>query len=174
METAPVEIVTLSPDEWQAYRDLRLEMLQESPQAFGTTYQAQSVKPDSFWQTRLESAAKGEQNWLIFARADQQLVGMMGAFRGSRDFPDASDRATIIAVYVTPAWRGKGVSYLLMRAILDTLKENGIRVVHLGVTVEQIAAVHLYQRFGFTIVNTEYELMGDNAFHDGYLMEKVL
>ena len=174
MHSSPVEIVTLPPGEWQAYRQLRLEMLQESSQAFGASYVEQQAKPDSYWQWRLEEAVKGEQSWLLFARVGQQLVGMIGAFRGGIDDPDATDQAAIITVYVSPAWRGLGISSLLMQAILDVLKENGVHVAHLGVNVEQAAALHLYQLFGFSIIATPNQMMGDGLVHDEVLMEKKL
>lgn len=174
MQTTPIEIVKLPVEEWQAYRQLRLEALQESPQAFGSPYKDQLAKPDSYWQMRLEEAAKGEQSWMLFARAGGQLVGMTGAYRGGSDDPGATDQATIISVYVTPTWRGRGISSLLMQAILDVLKENGIRLAHLGVNVNQAAALHLYQRFGFTILCTVTQLMGDGLYHDEVLLEKMI
>jgi GNAT superfamily N-acetyltransferase len=174
MENAPIEIVTLSPNEWQAYRQLRLEALQDSPQAFGTSYQEQLARPDSYWQTRLADAALGEKSWLRFARSGGQLVGMMGAFCGRSDDQTVRDEATIIAVYVSPAWRGRGISTLLMQAILDVLKENGIRRAHLGVNGQQAAAVNLYLRFGFVSTSNVTNKMADGLVHAEYLMEKAL
>ncbi|OGO72785.1 MAG: hypothetical protein A2Z49_07565 [Chloroflexi bacterium RBG_19FT_COMBO_56_12] len=174
MDASPLEIITLSPHEWQSYRQLRLESLQESPQAFGSPYKDQVAKPDSYWQSRLADAAKGEQSWLLFARAGGQLLGMIGAFRDEVDDPSAADQAAVISVYVTPTWRGRGISSLLMQTILDVLKENGIRLAHLGVNLDQAAALHLYQRFGFNIVSTVTHPMGDGIDHDEYLMEKLL
>ena len=99
---------------------------------------------------------------------------MIGAFRGGIDDPSAADQAAIISVYVAPSSRGRGISNLLMQAILDVLKENGIRHAHLGVNVDQTAAVVLYQRFGFNIVSNVSHPMGDGIVHDEVLMEKML
>lgn len=170
----PVEILSLSPSDWQAYRQLRLEALLDSPQAFGTSYLEQQMKPDSYWQTRLAEAARGKNGWLLFARAGQDLVGMMGAFRGAMGNLSVTDQATIIAVYVTPAWRGKGVSRLLMQGILALLQTKGFRQVWLGVNGQQEAAVRLYQSFGFTTVSTVHQQMADGLTHEEYIMQKVL
>jgi ribosomal protein S18 acetylase RimI-like enzyme len=173
MLRADIEIITLPAVGWQAYRRLRLEALRESPQAFSTTYQEQVVKPDNYWQGRLEDAARGEQTWLLFARSGQDLLGMIGAYRENRDESQDDHRlATIISVYVTPPARGRGISRLLMEAILDRLKQAGFHKVQLGVMSDQAAAVHLYQSFGFVTVKTEHNRMGDGLQHEEVWMER--
>ncbi len=77
-------------------------------------------------------------------------------------------------MYVTPAARGQGVSSLLMQTILETLKRSGVRRVRLGVNVEQAAALGLYQRFGFKIIDSENQLLGDGIVNTEALMEKSL
>jgi GNAT superfamily N-acetyltransferase len=99
---------------------------------------------------------------------------MIGAFRDRSDDQSITDQAAIVAMYVTPDWRGRGVSSLLMHAILDVLKQVGIRRVNLGVNVEQTAALRLYQRFGFSIVRSDKLLLGDGLVHEDYWMEKML
>lgn len=170
MEETPVEIVTLRVDEWQLYKQIRVEAVSDSPQAFGSNRDAQLAHPDSFWQKRLEDAAKGKEQWMLFARAGGDLVGMTGAYRDEEN----PREATVISVYVTPAWRGKGISARLMRAILEALKAAGIRKVWIGVNIEQKAALHLYLKTGFQVELTEHNRMGDGKFHDEYRMSMLL
>jgi ribosomal protein S18 acetylase RimI-like enzyme len=171
METSTVEIVRLPVEQWPAYRQIRLEALRDSPQAFGSTYTESLARPDSQWQTRLEEAAKGEEVWLLFARIGERLVGMIGAYVEEKVEPPV---AAIVSMYVTPAERGKGISTRLMQAILETLQAAGIYKAVLGVNVDQTAALHLYQRFGFTIYETVVNRMGDGVDHSEYLMEHIL
>lgn len=174
-ELQQIDIVQLPVEAWRDYRQIRLEALHDAPQAFGSIYQEQLVKPDDYWQSRLEDAAKGENSWLLFARSGDQLIGIIGAFRANSEAePARGPEATIVSVYVTPAARGRGVSSLLMQGILDVLKEHGFHRVQLGVNIEQAAALGLYQRFGFTIFETEDHLMGDGAIHTEALMAKTL
>src|SRR5512133_957548 len=140
MET--IEIVTLSPDQWQAYQHIRLEALKTEPKAFASTYATFVQKPESYWQLRLNQAAEGKSSWLLFARpsdapasadsheaalsaeappALDQLVGIIGAFR----IDEEPGVAEIVSVYVTAAWRGKGVGRALMPAIIQTLSQEG-------------------------------------------------
>lgn len=166
-ETPAIEIVQLPVEEWQAYRALRLEALSEAPQAFGSTYLDQVDKLETFWQARLEAAARGEDSCLLFARMGERLVGMMGAFRETA----GTDMAEIVSVYVSPSARGLGVGARLMEAILETLQRWGVRRARLGVNIEQTAAVRLYQRFGFREVERVRHTMGDGAEHDEVFME---
>src|SRR5947209_7654165 len=107
-----LEIIKLQPEDWQAYKSLRLEALRNEPQAFGSSYQENLQKPDVYWQGRLADAAEGKKSWLLFAKEKDRLIGMIGAF-----ITDEKDAAEIISVYVTKEKRGKGVSKALMTEI---------------------------------------------------------
>lgn len=185
MQADPVEIVRLGVEEWQAYRALRLEALRDEPQAFSSRYAEQVEYPDTFWQKRLADAAWNAGaasnagtdrsspggSWLLFARQRGRLVGMIGAYRQE---PPHEDTVWIISVYVTPSARGTGVSNRLMSAMLAEVAFAGVKKAQLEVNVNQTAAVHLYQRFGFTVVNEESHLVGSGEYVPEYLMEKAL
>ena len=170
MEHKPIEIITLPAEEWQAYKAFRLEALLDSPRAFGSSYQESTTRPDSHWQGRLEESAKGEAQWMLFAREGQRLVGMIGAFRKE----DQPDTAHIISVYVAADARGRGISKLLMNAILARLKAAGVKKAELSVVVDQLPALALYQSSGFVIIGKESRLLGDGEYHDEYDMVKDL
>jgi GNAT superfamily N-acetyltransferase len=118
-----IKIVTLKPEEWQEYRDLRLRALKEDPQAYGSTYEENAKHPDEYWRKRLEDTLNTNTQWLVFAKLDDVLVGMVGAFAEKEP-----DNAHVIAVYVTPEARGKGISKLLMQELLAKIKTTWIQV----------------------------------------------
>jgi ribosomal protein S18 acetylase RimI-like enzyme len=166
----PVEIVRLDPDEWKAYKALRLESLQNAPQAYGSTYDSNLARSETFWRDRLVEALIGERGWLLFARIDGQLVGMVGAHR-----TDEAAVVEIISTYVAPAYRGRGVAHTLMDAMLETLTRTGqFKHATLGVNQQQVAAVRLYERCGFEYVRTQPVQMGDCQTHMGIVMERPL
>lgn len=170
IDTLPIQIVGLSARKWQEYRQLRLEALKESPEAFSSRYDEQVNLPDEYWKSRLEEAAKGASSWLLFARSGESLVGMVGAMRD----PANGLKAQIISMYVTPEARGRGVAGLLMHAILMVIKESGICQACLTVNLDQAPAVHVYKKFGFNITQVETSTMGDGAGHDEATMEKIM
>jgi ribosomal protein S18 acetylase RimI-like enzyme len=165
-----IQVVQLKPEEWPAYKALRLEALQTAPQAFGSAYADNLKHPDTFWQRRLQAAADDQPGWLLFAQAEDRLVGMIGAYGDS-------DPAVvhIISTYITPAYRGQGIGQALMRAILDAVRQPGtFQTARLTVNVQQIPALRLYEQFGFQTVATERAPMGDGLLYDEYIMEKRL
>jgi ribosomal protein S18 acetylase RimI-like enzyme len=171
MENNEVQIVKLQPSQWEAYKNLRLRALQEEPQAFGSSYAENVSKPDNYWVERLTDVEEGK-NWLVFAKENNNLIGMMGGFRKD---DDPEDVVNVIAVYVAKEARGKGVSKKLMQALLEDFeKDPSINKVKLSVNKEQIPAVKLYESFGFKVVGEENIRLGDGNLYDELVMEKQL
>lgn len=164
-----IEIVHLNLEDWQSYKDLRLAALKNDPQAFSSTYADQVRQPEAYWRGRLQDVAEGKQSWLLFAREDLRLVGMVGAFIVS------ADTAGIISLYVLREARGRGISKALMSAILEeTCKIPTIQKVTLAVNAHQDAAVRLYTGLGFEVVGQEESLMGDGKSYTELQMEKCI
>jgi len=139
-----VEIVRLRPEEWRPYREIRLEALLTEPTAFGATYESQVQNSDEHWQDRLRVVGNGRQ-WLLFARKDGELLGMIGAF-----VADEPAVAKVIAVYVRERARGQGIGERLVSAILEAVCENpDVTTARLDVTGTNVKAIRLYERAGF-------------------------
>ncbi|SRR5258706_3395754 len=165
-----IEIITLQPNDWLQYKELRLKALKEEPQAFVSTYEENLKHPDEFWQKRLEEALIGQSQCLLFAKVKNNLVGMVGGFVG-----DGKDNAEVIAVFVIKEFRGQGISKILMNELIKTMKHNNvIRRLLVGVNPEQAAALNLYISLGFKIIKKEKMILGDGKEHDSYEMEMLL
>ena len=118
--------------------DLRLEALQDSP--------------DAFWTRLADALERGEEHWRAAAAppchvADDsgRLVGMVSAF------PDDDDRALthLIAMYVSPGARRRGLGGALLEAQLAWARAAGYERVALMVNTANTGAVALYERLGF-------------------------
>jgi len=168
-----IQILEASEVKLSDYRALRLEALQKEPQAFGSSYEDQKNAPDADWQTWLNNYIEGERNWMVFAAINNKLVGMLGAFQTDQDVE--AQIAQLIAVYVTKDARGKGVSKLLMKRLLDKIiRDTPVKKLKLAVNIDQTAAVELYKSFGFEVVGKENMTLGDRKTHEEYLMKKKL
>lgn len=64
--------------------------------------------------------------------------------------------ATDIDVYVTSIHRGKGFGTALMAKALNQLKNEGVRVIELGVDGNNLPALKLYRKFGFEVDETNF------------------
>lgn len=128
-----------------AYRELRLAALREHPTAFATDLAEEQALPLEECQKRLEEGAPG----MTFGAFDgERLVGIGTLLRNTR--VRQRFRATIVGMYVTPAWRRRGVARELLNACVErarTLPE--IEEVCLCITVGNDAARRVYVEFGF-------------------------
>jgi ribosomal protein S18 acetylase RimI-like enzyme len=61
----------------------------------------------------------------------------------------ASDVGHITQLCVSPASRGTGLGYELLRRSLVALADHGCRIVSLTVTTSNASAIELYERMGF-------------------------
>jgi RimJ/RimL family protein N-acetyltransferase len=120
MDTDRITIAKLPPEKWQEYKALRLRALHDDPYAFSEPLKKALTYPDERWQQRAAEAYEGKESLIVFARAGEQLVGMIGAF-----FPkNEKNVAYIFGVYVVPEARGKGISKQLLEVLLHELKTN--------------------------------------------------
>ncbi len=113
-----VVIRALHPDEWEAYKKLRLEALLREPHAFGTPYADAQQTPDASWRSRLEAVGSTEDARMLFAERAGILVGMAAAY------PKAPGAVEIVSVYVTASERGRGISRRLVETILRQIAAN--------------------------------------------------
>ncbi len=53
------------------------------------------------------------------------------------------------SVYVAAAFRGKGISKLLMNAIIGSAREKGFHAMVAGIDSDNKASIHLHEQMGF-------------------------
>jgi ribosomal protein S18 acetylase RimI-like enzyme len=137
-----VETVTVTPDGWRLWRELRLAALAEAPAAFGSTLAEWSGVSDTEqrWRARLEEVAL---NFVI--ACDGEPVGMVSATA-----PDGDHAAELISLWVSPIGRGRGVGDEAVRQVVAWVNENFPgRDVVLSVKANNTHAIRLYERHGF-------------------------
>ncbi len=63
--------------------------------------------------------------------------------------PEYAGYGRVHWVAVHPDHQGKGLSRLLLQAVLERLRELGYTKAYLDTDTDRLVAVHLYERFGF-------------------------
>jgi len=127
-----------SADDWAACRDLRLAALADAPLAFASTLQREQEFTEAQWRAGLGRRAQ------FAAYLAERPVG--GAAGVRWDDPATAD---LVAMWVRPQARGKGVADLLVRAVVDWADGQGHAKVRLWVSEGNEPAVRLYLRHGF-------------------------
>ncbi len=97
-----------------------------------------------------------EATWLAVRRDDSAAQPLAcGTIQGLLSAPS---EGAIQNLGVHPSHRDHGLGGLLLKSALEGFRRVGCRYVHLEVTVQNTAAIRLYERFGFRNVETLYKM----------------
>ncbi len=162
-----MKITKLPISRWLDYKNLYMESIANSPQAFLWSKEEISSKEDSEWQDRIK-------NMFFAITDDEKLVGMAGFY--CEEKKKLAHIANIVRVYVSPECRGKGIGKKLLLTVIEEIKSKPeIKKIQLGVIATQISALNLYESVGFEKVGElKMAVKIDDRFYDQYLMEMIL
>ncbi len=99
----------------------------------------------------IERALADGLHELLVAKASEEIVGFI-EWLLAYDVAEGAPIAYVLALYVRPDWRQKGVGTALFKAVMSRAKARGASEIHASVVAENEAAVRLYRRCGFTRV----------------------
>jgi RimJ/RimL family protein N-acetyltransferase len=148
------------------YRSIRMEALQASPEAFGSTFEFENEKPLSWFADRL-----GEST-VLGAFRDAQLVGV--AYFAVQQSEKRAHKGGLWGMYVRPAARRAGVGRRLVEAICDLARQQ-VEQIQLTVVRDNEQARRLYARLGFREYGLEKNALKQGGrYYDEVLMAKDL
>ena len=124
-------------DDWQVCRDIRLRALREEPQAYESTLEDEQHLSEQQWRDRLVRAST------FLAVDHENVVGMAVAL------PQDDGDVMIVAMYVAPDARGRGIAARLIDEIRQTAVWRGSSRLVLDVADGNAAAERSYRRYGF-------------------------
>jgi ribosomal protein S18 acetylase RimI-like enzyme len=139
----------LRRDEWQRLRDIRLRALADAPAALGEFLDEERGFPKEYWRSIAEDTQQGDRRVSVVAEEDGVLVGMVGG-----DFRSNERAVHLVALWVDPAVRGRGVGRALVDALVGWAQERGAVRVELWVVEDNPAAAAVYQAAGFVSSGT--------------------
>lgn len=137
-----LDVLVLTPDDWQLWRQLRLAALAEAPGAFRATVAEWSGSGDTQqrWRTRLTSVALN-----LVLKADDEPVGMVSATAPSTD-----GEVELMSLWIAPAGRGRGAGDEAVRQVAAWARgQHPGHAVVLSVKTDNRQARALYARHGF-------------------------
>jgi GNAT superfamily N-acetyltransferase len=125
---------------------MRLEALEDSPEAFSASYDVELVRGDDDWRARAIAGATGPDRATFFAEDADGPVGLVGGYRPE----PTSTHIELVSMYVTPRARRQGAGQRLVAAVVDWARHVGANEVRVGVTSGNAPAEELYRSFGFS------------------------
>ena len=138
-----ISVRVLREDDWQAYRQVRLAALQESPEAFLATYAEEATRPEQYWRDCMVQAHR------LLAEREGEPVGvasveMMDGAPLSADFRD---------LWVTPEARNTGVASRLVQTAADQAIQDGCTKLYYWVSTENGRAIGFALNAGFRLTS---------------------
>jgi ribosomal protein S18 acetylase RimI-like enzyme len=163
---AEVQIRRLLPADAALYREIRLEALTLVPEAFSSTFAAESVEPLSWFAARLDRAV------VFGAVADGDLLGIAGFF--AKQGRKEAHKGALWGMYVRPNARQQGVGRRLVEAVIEHARRH-VELLQLTVVSGNVPARQLYAGLGFVEYGIEKNaLQEDGRYWDEILMAKPL
>ncbi|BCB03746.1 GNAT family N-acetyltransferase [Bacillus sp. KH172YL63] len=163
-----MEIKLLDVSHAEAYWALRLQMLQDSPASFAGSYEEAIKRPDPIGT--VSKRLQDPESHTFGCWFHGQLAGTVTLVR---EAPlKMRHKASVYAMYVSPAYRGKGVARKLMDAAIALSKEiEGIEQLSITVVTSNESARGLYLSCGFKPYGTEKRAM---KYNDEYFDEELM
>lgn len=136
-EPGPI-VVRLTEDAWPVLRGARLAALADAPAAFAITLAEARAYDGERWRKTLRTGAT------FVALLDRAPVGMVAAIPRLH-----RDECGLGAMWVDPAWRGRGVADRLAAEVVAWARSEGKRRIDLWAPADDPRARRFYQRQGF-------------------------
>lgn len=139
-------IRSVSPDDWEAIRSIRLRMLEETPLAYLETLANARSLSESDWRERGRRGQNPGELSIAAIGDDGSWLGMMGGLAHPERGP------LLVGVYVAPEARGTaaGVADALIGRVEEWARTVG-DVLTLDVHEDNPRAIAFYARRGFSL-----------------------
>lgn len=139
----------LVEDDWRLHRAVRLAMLLDHPDAYGSTFAREIDFDEETWRDRLEQVV------LLAEREDGLPLGAATLLR-----LNPADEPEIVAMWVAGHARGRGIADALVGACIKHAHAHGDRVVRLHVMRDNPRAVAFYEGVGFAFDGDSGDIEG--------------
>ena len=160
-----IKITTLDPEDWQKYKEIRLEMLAADDSPFGWTEQEALELTELQWQ---EMAKRCH----IVAVLENKIIGILGLNIGKSI--KHKHVAEIGSVFVKPEYRGQGIAKSLFEEVEKYAKSHDVEILKLTV-IKGISAKILYEKIGFIKTGEiPKNLKNKGIYYDEILMQKQI
>ena len=115
----------LTSEDWIIWKELRLEALYNHPEAFGSSFEEESIWLDDKFQNSLKN------NAIFGVFSDGDLIGSAGFFQLNR--LKTMHRGSLWTMYIKPNYRGHGLADQLVEAVIAHAR-SVVTQLHLSVT----------------------------------------
>ncbi len=158
-----------TPEDAAAFRALRLEALETNPEAFGAVAAEFRTRTPAEIEQDVRQSFDSAESLILGAFIGPAAVGMSALRRQTA--PKRRHIAVIWGVYITPAWRGRGLSGRILDDLIAAARQMpGLEQLILAVIAENTIAQALYTGRGFITYGREPRAFKQNGGYSAELL----
>ena len=160
-----IKIAQLSPEHASALNELLKVGLREFPSSFTSDLPSIENRPDEVVADRLRKLQLSD-DFRLGAFDDDELVGTVSLVRQQE--PKQSHAADIVFLFVRANCQNEGIGRMLMESAIERAKlVRGLEDLHLSVSQDAKAAIHVYEKMGFSSTGViKRQLKEKGKYHD--------
>jgi RimJ/RimL family protein N-acetyltransferase len=159
----------LTPADWEANREIRLEALAECPGNYFTPLAEAEARSEAQWRAMLADPDRA-----VFGLYDGDALAGVTAIYIARDVDPDGSAAGLAMSYIRPEWRGRGLAALLYAARLDWARQRGVTRVGVSHRASNEPSRRAIERQGFTRIGAEPYDWPDGVTEDNVRYELLL
>jgi RimJ/RimL family protein N-acetyltransferase len=161
-----ITIRQLTENEWLKFSQTRLRALLTDPQVFGSNYEKESQMTEVDWRVRLR--AKDNAIFLIYQ--NETPIGMTCV---SVDRNDPTGKTALLwGSWLTPQFRGKGISELMYRTRIEWAKRQPtVEKIIVSHRASNLASERANQKHGFVATRKEEKVWTDGTTEEEIFYE---
>jgi ribosomal protein S18 acetylase RimI-like enzyme len=163
-----IALEPLTPEKASTFKNVRLRALEDTPSAFGSTYEKESQLTEEEWVTRAHQW-NGEKSIIYLAMDEDAAIGIAGSYLDHDD----PTRAHLISMWTAPSHRQQGTGRLLVNAIIAWVRLRNAHTLQLMVTSNNQAATQFYRSLGFSFTGHTEPYPNDSTLIE-YQMSRSL
>ena len=161
-----MEYRRLTSNDLDAYFEIRLRALQNSPSAFLVSHAEQVKEGRDFFAKTLDD--QGDNAVIFGALVDRKVIATLGIFREQRQ--KIAHKSVIWGMYVEEEFRKQGTASKLLELAIDFAKTRmQTKCIFLSAEAKNESALALYKSHGFKSWGQEPMAM----FADGQFFEEI-
>jgi ribosomal protein S18 acetylase RimI-like enzyme len=156
-----LSVQRITPLDIEIFKAVRLRALQDTPFAFGSTYEHEAAFSEEEWRARIQRW-DGQTGAGFLAIEANAPCGIAGALLDQSD----CSRAELVSMWTAPTHRRKGVGGLLVASVITWARSREVRTVRLMVTNANQTAIRFYRQLGFALTGRTEPYPNDPALEE--------
>ena len=169
MSTDEFLIRSISDSDWREIRDLRLEMIRDTPSGYAETLEEALSHDEAEWRMRGRRGASDQGIAIAAITESGRWVGTMAGF-----VPDPNTGPLLVGVFVAPDFRGSkaGLTDALLVAVEKWARTESDRLT-LHVHEDNARARKAYENRGFTATGQTVPYNLDSSRNELVMVKKL-